>query len=135
MAITLTNTTAGVMLELPADLQWLDEFAWSVVQQSADRTLTGGLIVQVAEKLNGRPITLAAADRDCSWLTRAAIDTLMTWSMVPGLEMSLLLRGAPRTVIFRHHDGQAVEAAAVMPADDVLPVDWYESAVIRLMEV
>lgn len=45
-------------IELPADLQWTDEFtAWRIGQQ-VRTSLSGALIVQESARQAGRPITL-----------------------------------------------------------------------------
>lgn len=109
MAITLSN--AGDVLTLSDRLHWADEFSWSPVEQRAEWSITGALLVQVATKLAGRPITLEGADTQ-AWIARSACATLATWAAQPGLELQLMLRGALRTVVFDHERG-GFEAAPI----------------------
>lgn len=132
--ISLTHTATATTVELPADLVWRDEFAWQPVEQSTERTVTGALIVQAAARIGGRPITLQPEDEAASWISRAELEQLHAWASVPGLELELSLRGLLRTVIFRHHDGGAIEASALIHYADVQATDNY-LATVRLMEI
>ena len=132
--IALTHPATGDSVDLPADLFWSDEFSWSPVEQSTERSVTGSLIVQTSERIGGRPITLEPDGDDSAWITRADLEQLQAWASVPGLELELSLRGQIRTVIFRHHDGPAIEAKPLMHFEDVQPTDNY-LATVRLMEI
>ena len=68
MSITLTH--AGTTLDLSDRLAWTDEFGWSPVEQSTEYSTTGALLVDVATKLAGRPITLEGKET-ATWLPRA----------------------------------------------------------------
>lgn len=102
MAITLTH--AGLTLQLSDRLDWTDEFSWSPVQQSKDYALGGELIVGVALKQAGRPITLES-EATKAWITRADCDTLRAWAALPDIELDLVLRGVTRAVMFDHERG------------------------------
>lgn len=132
MSITLSDGI--VNLALPADLYWNDEHAWHPVEQVAERTLTGAIIVQTAAKVAGRPITLQPEDDGSAWMSLATLNQLRAWAAVPGKELVLTLRGQDYDVIFRHHDGTAVEASPIVHYSDVQTGDFY-SVVIRLMEI
>lgn len=132
MAITLT--ASGVTVTIHADTYWSDEFAWFPVEQSAQRTITGSLIVSVAEAIAGRPITLQAIDEQSAWATLADVAQLRNWASVAGLELQLTLRGSTRAVIFRHHEGVAFEATPIVHFSDVDNDDFYR-IVLRLMEI
>src|SRR4051812_10227320 len=106
--ITLTDGTTT--LQLHADLFWPDENAWAPVEQVMDRSITGAVIVQAATRVKGRPITLQPIDDSSAWMPRATVNQLQTWAAVPGQQLTLTLRGVAYTVLFRHQDGQAVEA-------------------------
>lgn len=122
MAITLTDGTT--VLELDPDLYWDDEFTWAAVVQNVDYSLTGALVVDVGQRQSGRPITLRAEDDRSGWLTRAALAQLQGWADVPGQLMTLTLRGASYTVLFRHHDGGPFDARPVVHFADPQPSDW-----------
>lgn len=132
MSITLADNTLTVTLN--ADLYWTDENGWHPVQQSAERTITGALIVSVSSLVGGRPITLEPQDDSSGWMTRETVEQLRNWAAVPAKTMTLTIRGVPRTVMFRHQDGQAVDAEPVVHFSDVLPGDYYRCT-LRLMEV
>lgn len=128
-----TLTVGGTTVSFTDDLIWADEFAWAPVEQSVDRTITGALIVQTAARTAGRPITLAAEDDFSGWITRAALDQFKAWAAVPGQQMTLVYRGASRTVIWRHQD-TAIDAAPVVFYADVQAGDYYR-ATLRFMEI
>lgn len=122
MAITLTDGTT--VLELDPDLYWDDEFTWAAVAQNVEYSLTGAMVVDVGQRQSGRPITLRAEDDRSGWLTRAALAQLQGWADVPGQLMTLTLRGASYTVLFRHHDGGPFDARPVVHFADPQPSDW-----------
>lgn len=132
MSITLNYS--GTTLNLPEDLYWNDENSWAPVEQAIERSISGALIVSSATRVAGRPITLTPEDQGSAWMLRSVLDTLRTWAAVPGREMVLTLRGTTYNVIFRHHDGQAVEAAPIKHCNDVQPTDFY-TVTLRFMEV
>ena len=102
MRITLTYN--GTTAHLGERLQWADEFDWSPVDQATAYSTTGALLVDVAVKLAGRPITLEGVEVN-AWITRALCATLQAWAALPGIQLSLVLRGATHTVIFDHERG------------------------------
>lgn len=127
-----TLTSSGVTLELPADLDWPDEYSWQPVEQSADYSLTGALVVESASRQAGRPITLQGGD-DRAWIGRALLDQLRAWAVIPGQPMTLALRGASYNVIFRHQD-QGLEAEMIVSFSDPDAATWYR-VTLRLMEI
>lgn len=130
-----TELTAGpITVVLSDDLFWSDENNWNPVEQTAQRTVTGSLIVQSAQRVGGRPITLQPPDDSSAWLTRDTIDKLRNLAAVAGREMTLTLRGTTYDVIFRHQDGAAVDAKPVVFYADEVPGDFY-LATLRLMEL
>ena len=132
MSITLSDGTSTVTLN--PDLFWSDESEWQPVEQRVERTLTGALIVSVATRTGGRPITLQPEDDASGWMTRNVVEQLRNWAAVPGKTLTLTLRSTTRSVIFRHHDGVAVDATPVVHFNDVDASDFYRCTV-RLMEV
>ncbi|NWO05827.1 MAG: hypothetical protein HLX50_09070 [Alteromonadaceae bacterium] len=58
MSISISD--GQTTINLPRDLQWTDQFSWSAVEQSAEYSLTGALVVQQGVKQAGRPFTLAS---------------------------------------------------------------------------
>lgn len=132
--MSITLTVASTTLTLPADLYWSDELAWAPVEQSIERTITGGVIVSVAARTAGRPITLEPEDDSSSWTTRATLDQLYTWASIPGQQMTLAIRGGTKTVVFRHQEAPVIDATPVVHYDDVQNADFYKVS-LRLMEI
>lgn len=120
-------------ITLPDDLWWADEIAWSPVEQSAEYSLQGSLVVEEAVKLAGRPITLAGHERR-AWVRRSTVLALMALAATPGKEMVLTLDDRTFNVIFRRGEGPPIEAESLtlMSAPD--DNDWY-TLTLRLMEI
>lgn len=129
--ITLSDGTTTITLH--KDLLWVDEVNWNPVEQTFNRTITGAGIVQSAERLGGRPITLQPEDDRSAPMTRDVVDLLRNWAAVPGKEMVLTLGGKTYAVIFRHQD-TGFEARKWIHFDNVEPTDIYLST-IRLQEI
>lgn len=122
--MSISLTFGATTLALPEDLYWADE-AWAHVEQTALRSVTGALIVSTMSRVAGRPITLRPEDDRSALLPRSTLETLMSWANVPGREMVLNLRGVDYDVIFRHHDGSAIEAVPFVHYNDVAATDLY----------
>lgn len=131
MSITISDGITT--LELPDDLHWADEHAWSPVAQTVEHALDGALLVFTTARQAGRPITLAGAE-DRAWITRAEVEQLRTWAALPGQQLTLTLHGTARTVVFRHQDGTVVDAEPVMFWVPMLDTHYY-TLTLRLMEV
>lgn len=131
MSITLSHS--GTTVTLDPDLFWSDEHAWQPVEQSAQRTVTGALVISVSARNGGRPITLQPEDDSSAWMSKATLDTLKSWAAVPGRQMNLNIRGTSYIVIFRHQDG-AIEAAPLVHYNDVDAADWYR-VTLRFLEI
>lgn len=102
MTISLTN--GDETANLSERLDWQDEFSWSPVEQSTAYSTKGALLVDTAVKKAGRPITLVGTET-AAWMTRNACTKLQSWADVPGLKLTLVLRGQSRLVIFDHARG------------------------------
>lgn len=125
-AITLTDGTDTITLD--PDLQWIDEFEWSEVEQSFERTIGGSAVIDEAIKTAGRSITLAAPADDAAWMLRSVLAQLRAWESQPGLRLTLDLRGTAFQVIFRRFDGAPIDAKPVDFVADPIPGgfgDWY----------
>lgn len=99
-------------VNLPDDLDWEDEFAWTPVSQSVEYSVSGALIVQHSQRTAGRLITLAGSDNR-AWVALDDVIQLDAWSHLAGLVLTLTIRGNPRSVIFRHGDGAPFEAREI----------------------
>lgn len=132
--MTISLTVADTTVLLSPDLLWNDEFAWHPVEQTVQRTITGAQVVQSAQRLAGRPITLQPEDDASAWHTRDVVEQLRNWAAVAGLTLALTLRGTTRDVVFRHHDGAGLEAQPVVHFADPENTDFYR-VTLRFMEI
>ena len=102
MSITLTYN--GTTATLSDRLHWADEFDWSPVEQATAYSTKGKLLVDVAVKQSGQPITLEGSDTN-AWISRSLCSTLQAWAALPGIQLDLVLRGETHQVIFDHAKG------------------------------
>jgi hypothetical protein len=115
MALMLDSIT------LPTDLIWIDEYAYSPVKQSINTAVNGGLIIEAAAALAGRPITLQGGD-DYAWASKATLELLRLKQATPGLVMSLGLLGVTYSVIFAQ---PGITAKQVIDYSNPASEDWY----------
>lgn len=99
MSISLTYN--GTTAQLGDRLLWPDEFGWSPVAQVAETSTAGALLVHQGVRVAGRPITLDGVESK-AWITRALCATLQAWAALPGITLTLVLRGVSHQVIFDH---------------------------------
>lgn len=118
-------------IDLPADLEWQDEFAWTPVQQAAERTLTGKLGIEEATKIKGRPITLHGG-QNAAWVTRATV-TALAATLTAGGIMTLVYHGTTYKVKWRHND-TPIDATPVVRTRNPGANTKY-AITLRLMEV
>ena len=118
-------------LELTDNFVWSDEFNYNQVEQSQERSLTGGMIIQEGQKLFGRPITLGP-----TWLPRSTLDALYAMESTPGAMDLTLPDGREFSVVFDRSRGTAVEAKPVhnyvYAANEA---DWQYNVTLRLLTV
>ena len=128
--ITLTN--GALVITLPPDLDWPDEFNWSPVRTKTEPSITGSLIIDTAALAGGRLITLQSTPTS-GWISRADLMTLRTWADDPATALTLSLRGASRAVAFDHEKG-AIEAQPVADYSDPIGTDPY-TITLRFIEI
>lgn len=129
----ITLAVGATSIALHPDLYWSDEFTWNPVEQSTQYGTTGALIVQVAERQAGRPITLEPENERSAWCSRALMEQAKAWAAIPGQEMQLTLRGVTHTVIWRHGDN-AISTRPIVHYNDTDPGDFY-LATFRFLEI
>ncbi|MTI11888.1 hypothetical protein [Sansalvadorimonas verongulae] len=111
-------------LTLPDNFIWVNEFDWSPVAQTTERSLTGALVVSESQKSYGRSIVLG--DGENSWLTRAQVEALFILSEQPAHIMPLTLPdGRSFTVIFDRSEGHPIEAQQILPISSPADTDLY----------
>lgn len=123
-------------IDLEDGWYWVDEQKWSYGVAKPTHTLTGGLVIEMAKKLIGRPITLQPQD-DMGWVTRVVAEQLRAWSETPLRRMKLVLEYPTDTrefiVVFRHQDNPVeLEAVKKFPAHE--DADLF-NGVLRFTEV
>lgn len=124
MPITLTHTASSTTVTLPDALNWVDEFAWSPVEQTSAYTTTGALLIESALKQAGRPITLEGGENS-TWCTRTLVLTLQGWAALPGTVLVLTLRGVAHNVVFDHQRGALSGLPVMFYADGSVDAsDW-----------
>jgi len=128
MQITLTDGTGTV--ELPAGLQWRDEFGWTPVEHSTEYSLAGNLVIQEGTRQDGRPITLFGGTEG-AWCDRATLRALYAMASVQDQTLTLTLWGIDYTCMFRR---PAIEAAEIMRLADP-QADQQYAITVNLMEV
>lgn len=101
MSITITDGTTTI--ELHDDLQWIDEFDWSEVEQSKEYSLTGALIIQQGVKAKGRPITLQS--NGAAWVTRSVVEALQAFYNAPDKTFTLTIHSTDYSFQFERPGG------------------------------
>ena len=132
MSITLTYN--GTTAHISDRLDWQDEFSWSPVDQATSYSTTGALLVDVALKQAGRPLTLIGTETD-AWITRALCSTLQAWAELPGIQLTLVLRGQPRQVMFDHAKGGFTGKPVFKLQDGEQTLDQLYLPTFRFIEV
>lgn len=135
MAITLARGLE--VITLPPDLLWEDEFAWSPVSQSTERSITGALLVDVGTRQDGRPITLTGTERH-AWLQRTEVQALRVWLALPEQVFALSINGAVFDVLFDHGTDETSRAFVVAPLIDYSDPQshhYYCSVTLRFITV
>lgn len=108
----ITLSDGATTLELPSDLEWVDEFEWQPVVNDVGYTLAGGLVVESSEKQAGRPITLQGDNE--VWLSRSDVEQLFGWASTPGMELTLEMYGEAYSVIFQNAESPSVQVLPVV---------------------
>jgi hypothetical protein len=127
-----TLAYGATTITLSDDLLWTDEYAWSVVSQRREYSITGAQIIDSGAKQAGRTITLAGGETG-GWTPRSVVDALAVAAAIPGQQFTLTLRGDTYTVVF-DHTSRALEAEPVWNVNDPSSTDYYV-ATLRFTEV
>ena len=138
-SLTPISPPSGVpsaTLQLPENLFWANELAWSPVAQSASRSLSGKLHIHALQRTAGRPIELRGDDR--AKITRADLRVLLQWASIPLQKLTLWISGASFTVVFdsgADESGRAIESSPVFPFSDITDADMHGALVLRFLTV
>ena len=119
-------------IDLPRGMVWVDEFGWSAVQKSVERSISGAQVIDTARKEQGRPITLQGVPTQ-GWIRRATLLAVRALADVPGGQYPLqLASGETFTVMFAPDD--AIEAQPISRPE--LPENTHPYvATLRLLTV
>lgn len=120
--ITLSDGTTTININ--KDLYWSDEHDWQPVAMAQERSITGAFIIDEANMIEGRPITLQPEDQKSGATLKATLDQLRNWAAVAGQELTLTLRTVAYKVKFRHWETPLV-AVPWTHYDDTLSTDYY----------
>jgi hypothetical protein len=139
----LVHSASSTDIQLPQDLEWIDEFAWNKVQQDVSYTLTGSLVVQESLLQNGRSITLQGK-QDMGWITRDVCVELKTLADTPGAVMQLSYVEYTTSgygnvlhefnVMFRHIESPVIDISNVLGYDDFEPGAYFSVNSIKFIE-
>ncbi len=131
--MSTTHHTLG-LVQIPRGMVWVDEFAWSPVEKTTEYSTTGALLVDVGERLAGRPITLQATDEH-GWLARTVLQDVRALAADPeGVYVFTHADGREFTVMFAPDD--PVTAVPIASTRPELPTDDYPYvATVRLIEI
>jgi len=139
----LVHSASSTDIQLPQDLEWTDEFAWSKVQQDLSYTLTGSLVVQESVLKSGRPITLQGKP-DMAWITRDICTSLQALANTPNVVMQLSYIEHTTSgygtvlhsfnVMFRHSDPPVLEVSNVLGYDNFEPGSYFNVNSIKFIE-
>ena len=110
-------------LSLPRSLVWVDEFQWTAPLRAQEYSITGALIVDVATRQAGRPITLQGV-ADHGWMTRAALADLWALANTPEAAPLALTLADGRACAVRFADGNPIDPSpeAIDALLDVWPI-------------
>ena len=128
--ITLDDGVTSI--DLPGDLEWVDEFEWSAVVAEQEYTLAGALVVDESERQAGRPITLQG---DYVWITRATVLALRALDVSEAQFTLTLEDGRTFTVGWNRASGDSPLVAKPVHYQAPVAVDDWYTIVLRLMEI
>lgn len=118
-------------IDITDNFLWVDEFSHNQIEQTQERSLTGGLIIQGGAKQFGRPITLGE-----SWLPRSVVDALFALEATTAPMVLELADGREFSVVFDRSRGIAIDAK---PVDGYVHAandpNWQYKVTIRLLTV
>jgi len=101
--------------ELPEEMIWIDEFAWSTVKATTTRTIQGKHIVRESQVPDnaGRLITITS---DNAWATREDVIILRDMTDDPLRELALVMHDLTTYQCrFRHWEDPCFSAELVLP--------------------
>jgi hypothetical protein len=98
-------------ITLNPDMVWEERYSSQSVEQTVRRTLGQVPVVRAHPRTAGQDITLSAREVNgmlIGMLRRSVVDLILVRAAVAGGQYVFSYNGENHSVIFRHHDGQAV---------------------------
>jgi hypothetical protein len=129
----LQNQDDLTVIEIPDDLEWVNEFGWSPVKQDISYTIGGTLVDQQSKVLAGRPINLAGGPS--VWAPRSLIVALKMWVDTPGIIMRLTMPDGIRHKVIFHHVEQALTATPLWRQTVQAGTNEYNNIQLNLITV
>lgn len=122
-------------ITLPPDLVWADELNWTPIKAQQEYSLGGTLVIQEAESLAGRPITLVSGE-DFAWVQRFNVLALLAKASTLNNPTMLLTLGDGRAynVKFDRSADDPVKAEALLPGKGPVGTDYYKIT-LKLIQV
>jgi hypothetical protein len=120
-------------IQLPDDLEWVDEFSWSYVKNTYKTTIGGTIIVEERQLINGRPITLSGTDR-YGVATRSVVESLYAKANTIGDVMILTLHDNRAFSVIFDRAQQPLTAIPIDVAPAPIAGTLYQIT-LRLIEV
>lgn len=118
-------------IELPDDMEWVDEFSGWKRGQDRQTSVTGVQIVQEASRQAGRPITLrsgSAGNDRWGVVSRETLDALQALVEAGGtyeLVLPTWPEGATRNFTVRFDHGNPIEASPMKHIVPAAPTDYW----------
>jgi len=114
---------AGITLD--HDLIWEDEYQYTPVTGSAERSIYGNLVVQTFSLFGGQPLTLVGGS-DFGWQKRSTIASLYALLALPSQHVSVVMPDARVfTAIFRVGEAPVMSFTPVTLASAPDADFWY----------
>jgi hypothetical protein len=145
MEYQLTVMDPSLIIDLPGDMVFENEFDWSDIKGSNDRTLGGTLIIWTNTVFKGRPIDLVATDNR-GWISRSTIEKLYTAvQAMSTMELKLTFTrrlkstGEPETVTYnvmwRYNEPPVMEVRPLIASRVELVDGDYYTGTLKFVEV
>jgi hypothetical protein len=121
-------------IELDDQFEWVDEFEWDAVAQDRERSITGHLVIQEAQKHFGRDITLRS--NGGVWTPLSVVRQLEVLRDQVRKVMHLVLPdGREFHVMWRRAEGEAPLEAVPLYREVNPPPDADMEVTLRLISV
>lgn len=129
--MALYHTLGAV--QIPAQMIWSDEFAWSAAESVSEYGIDGALLVDVGTRLAGQPVTLAGA-QDRGWISYATLVAIKAMADVAGATYSLTLADGRSFDVMFSPGEDPITAEPIIP-HEIVPGSALYIATIRLIKV